>query len=249
MDLLIGDWGALALILAGALAGGFVNGLTGFGTGLTALPLWLQAVEPVVAAQLVSAASVLGHMATLPAIWPAIDWRRLAPMLVAGLIGVPIGTWVLPWISLAAFKLTIGLVLIAYCAFMLVGAGRVRLASGGRIAEAAIGLGGGVLGGLAGLSGPLPTMWAALKGWPKDERRAFLQAFNMTILSAMLAASLVQGLVGTRFLVALLIALPGTLAGAHLGGLLYRRLDDCRFDRIVLLVLLLSGIGLAWGSR
>ncbi len=30
-----GDWATLALILAGALAGGFVNGLTGFGTALT----------------------------------------------------------------------------------------------------------------------------------------------------------------------------------------------------------------------
>ena len=75
------------ILLAGALAGGFVNGLTGFGTGLTALPLWLQAVEPLIAAQLVSAASVVGHVSTLPAIWHAIDWRRLAPMLLAGLIG------------------------------------------------------------------------------------------------------------------------------------------------------------------
>ena len=87
MGSLCGEWSALAFILAGALVGGFVNGLTGFGTGLTALPLWLQAVEPLVAAQLVSAASVVGHVATLPAIWRAIDWRRLAPMLVAGLLG------------------------------------------------------------------------------------------------------------------------------------------------------------------
>ncbi len=57
----LGDLQALAFILAGALAGGFVNGLTGFGTALTGLPLWLQAVEPPLAAQLASACSVLGH--------------------------------------------------------------------------------------------------------------------------------------------------------------------------------------------
>ena len=34
-------------ILAGALAGGFVSGLTGFGTGISALAIWLTAVEPV----------------------------------------------------------------------------------------------------------------------------------------------------------------------------------------------------------
>ena len=180
MSSLYGDWGTLAFVLAGALVGGFVNGLTGFGTGLTALPLWLQAVEPLVAAQLVSAASVVGHVTMLPAIWHAIDWRRLAPMLVAGLVGVPIGTWVLPWISLAVFKSLVGCLLIGYCAFMLFAAGRVRLSAGGRGAEAVVGLFGGVLGGLAGLSGALPTVWATLKGWPKDERRMLFQAFNMT---------------------------------------------------------------------
>jgi uncharacterized membrane protein YfcA len=249
MSSLYGDWGTLAFVLAGALVGGFVNGLTGFGTGLTALPLWLQAVEPLVAAQLVSAASVVGHVTMLPAIWHAIDWRRLAPMLLAGLVGVPVGTWVLPWISLAVFKSLVGCLLIGYCAFMLFAAGRVRLSAGGRGAEAAVGLAGGILGGLAGLSGALPTVWATLKGWPKDERRVLFQAFNMTILSAMLVASLVQGQIGLRFLVALGVALPATLFGVYLGSLLYPRLDDRRFDRIVLVLLLVSGLGLVWQNR
>ncbi len=245
----IWDWGTLAFILAGALAGGFVNGLTGFGTGLTALPFWLQAVEPMVAAQLVSAASVVGHITTLPRIWAAIDGRRVAPMLVAGLIGVPIGTWILPLIPLATFKLTVGAVLIAYCAFMLFAAGRVHLAAGGRGADAVIGLVGGVLGGIAGLSGALPTIWASIKGWPKTERRVVFQAFNMTILSAMLVASLVQGLVGWVFVLALAVSLPATVAASWLGSWLYHQLDDHRFDRVVLFFLMLSGLMLVWSNR
>jgi uncharacterized protein len=240
------DWTTLAYVLAGALAGGFVNGLTGFGTGLTALPFWLQALEPVLAAQLVSAASVAGHVTTLPAIWHAIDWRRLAPMLIAGLVGVPIGTWLLPMISIGMFKLTLGIILIAYCTAMLLLPGRVRLKAGGRAAEAGVGFAGGILGGLAGLSGVVPTVWAALQGWPKDERRMVFQAFNMTILTAMLVASLVQGLIGWRLLVVLAIGLPGTFIGARAGAYLYRRLDDRRFDRMVLAILLLSGATLVW---
>jgi len=249
MGQILADWQALALVLAGALIGGFVNGLTGFGTGLTALPLWLQAVEPLIAAQLVSAASVIGHAASVRVIAHAIDWRRLAPMLIAGLVGVPIGTWVLPWISVAAFKLSVGLVLIAYCAFMLLAAGRVRLPGGQRGAEATIGLAGGVMGGIAGLSGVAPTVWSALKGWPKDQRRAVLQIFNTTILTAMLAASLAQGLIGRLFLGALVVTIPGTLVGSYAGSFLYRRLDDWRFDRIVLALLLASGVGLVWSAR
>jgi uncharacterized membrane protein YfcA len=244
----VGDWAQYAFILGGALAGGFVNGLTGFGTALTALPLWLQATEPVVAAQLASACSVAGHLTTLHTIWHAIDWRRLAPMLIAGLAGVPIGTWILPLIPLATFKLALGIVLIVYCSFMLFAAGRVQLAFGGRATEAVIGFAGGILGGIAGLSGTLPTIWAALKAWPKQERRVFFQAFNLTLLSAMLVASLVQGLISWRFMLAFMIAVPGTLVGAWAGSRLYARLDDRRFDRLVLFVLLLSGVSLVWSN-
>lgn len=246
-----GGWHALALIFAGALAGGIVNGLTGFGSALTALPVWLQVVEPVVAAQLGSACSVLGHLRTFPTIWNAVDWRRLAPMLAAGLVGVPIGTLLLPHIGLGAFKLGLGVLLAAYCSFMLLAAGRVKVAAGGRVdrwAESAVGFAGGVLGGLAALSGVLPTVWASLKDWRKDERRIFFQAFNFTVLAAMLAASTVSGLVGIRSIVAFAVAAPGTLIGASLGLAIYRRLDDVRFDRVILGVLLLSGLALVWSS-
>jgi uncharacterized membrane protein YfcA len=140
MGLFSEDWGTLAVVLAGALAGGFANGLTGFGTGLTALPFWLQVVEPVIAAQLASACGVIGQVATLPTIWHAIDWRRLAPILLAGLAGVPIGIFLLPYVSLGTFKLTVGLVLIAYCSFMLLAAGRIKLIAGRQGAEMAVGL-------------------------------------------------------------------------------------------------------------
>ncbi len=248
MVVLPGDWTALALILAGAFVGGFVNGLTGFGTALTGLPLWLQALEPRVAAQLASACSIVGHLSTIKEVYREADWRRLAPMLVAGLVGVPAGTMLLPLISLATFKLFVGLILVGYCSFMLVAAGRVRVKAGGRGVEAAIGLVGGVLGGIAALSGVLPTVWAALKGWPKAERRAVLQAFNTTILTAMLVASFAQGMIERSSLIALGLALPGTLLGNWMGLLLYRRLDDMRFDRIVLSVLLVSGVGLIWSG-
>ena len=248
----LGDLQVLAFILAGALVAGFVNGLTGFGTALTGLPLWLQAVEPLLAAQLASACSVLGHAPTMPAIWKAVDLRRLAPMLLAGLIGIPLGTWVLPLISLSRFKLGFGVLLVAYCTFMLFAAAWARLAvrrpGTERSMETVVGFAGGVLGGLAGLSGVLPTVWASLKGWPKAERRVIFQAFNVTLLSAMLVVSAVQGMVGLRTVIAVLAAAPATLLGGWLGWHLYKRLDDLRFERIVLGLLLASGLGLVWSS-
>jgi uncharacterized membrane protein YfcA len=58
-----------------------------------------------------------------------------------------------------------------------------------------------------------------------------------------------QGLVGRRSIETIIVALPGTLIGARLGSFVYSRLDDRRFDRVVLVFLLLSGLALVWGSR
>lgn len=236
----------MVVILAGPVLGGFVNGLAGFGTGLTALPLWLQVLSPVAAAQLVSATSVAGHLTTLPVVWPDIAWRKLAPMLAAGLAGVPIGLFLLPRIDPQHFKLATGLMVVAFALTLLVAAGRMAVPRGGTASEVSVGFFSGILGGLAGLAGVLPTAWTALGGWAKEERRGTMQGFNMTVLGAMLAASLAQGAVSAKLLVSLAVALPGTYLGARLGGLLYRRLDGRRFDRVALVLLLASGLMLVW---
>lgn len=232
------------LILAGALAGGYVSGLTGFGTGLTALPFWLNAVHPVVAAPLVVVCSIIAHVQTLPTIWHTISWRRAIPFVVGGLLGVPIGIVLLTLVSPFLFKLFIGIFLILYCSFMLAKKSAPIVSWGGQFTDGAVGFGGGILGGLAGLSGPLPTVWASLRGWGKEAKRGVFQAFNFSILLLALFFQLVSGLVTLEVGKFVLIALPGTLIGAWLGRKTYDRLGDNRFDQVVLVILLLSGVSI-----
>lgn len=232
------------LIFVGGLAGGFVNGLTGFGAALAAMPLWLGAVSPATAAQLAAASGVIGHVRTLPSLRASIEPGRVVPFLVAGVIGVPFGLALVPQISVVHFKLGVGLVLVIYCGFMLITRGRHVIAWESRSANGAIGFIGGFMAGLAGLSGPAPVIWASMQVWSRHEKRALIQSFNLTILSAMLAGSAAAGLMTAEFFRSLLIALPGTIIGAQLGNALYRRLDDRRYDGIVLGLLMLSGVAL-----
>lgn len=238
----------IVIILAGALAGGFVNGLTGFGTALTAMPFWLNAVTPAIAAQLAAAGGVVGQLQTLPAIWHAIRWRDVGHYIIAGLAGVPLGVWLLPHVSPRAFKLAVGVLLVTYCSYVLIDRGRLRVRYANRGIDALVGFGGGFLGGLAGMSGPLPTVWAGLRGLDKADKRALFQSFNLSILVAMLIASAINGLMTTAFFRAFLIALPGTIIGARLGQWVYERLDQRRFDAVVLSLLALSGVMLLWSN-
>src|SRR6516164_428824 len=69
----------LAIVTLGALAGGFVSGLAGFGTGITAIAVWLYVVSPPVAASLVVVCSVIAQLQSLPWIWRSIEARRVLP--------------------------------------------------------------------------------------------------------------------------------------------------------------------------
>jgi uncharacterized membrane protein YfcA len=240
---------AIAVVFAGALAGGFVTGLAGFGTGLIALGFWLHVIDPAPAATLVAVCSVVGQAQTLPTIWHAIDRHRVWPMVAAGILGVPVGTMLLARINIHMFRLSIGLFLIGFAAFMLLGRAQPRLLWGGRIADSMVGFGGGILGGLAGLAGPLPIVWATLRGWSKDERRSVFQVFNLAILAAVVLWHVISGLLTAEVAWLTGLALPGTLIGAWLGSHTYRRLSDRRFNLVVLFLLAISGLTLVWASH
>jgi len=191
--------GAYALLFAGALAGGFVSGLAGFGTALMALGLWLYVLPPTVAVTLVLICSVAGQTATLPSMWRSFDLSLVWPFVIGGLLGVPIGTVLIAHADPRIFKLTIGIFLLVFPIALYFSA-PMALAIGGRFADAAVGFAGGILGGLAGLSGPLPILWASVRGWGKDERRGIFQTFNWTVLFVALCLHIAGGRVGSDVL-------------------------------------------------
>lgn len=239
--------GAYVLLFAGALAGGFVSGLAGFGTALMALGLWLHVLPPTAAVSLVLICSVVGQTATLPSMWRSFDLSLVWPFVIGGLLGVPIGTMLIAHADPRVFKLTIGVFLLAFPIALYFSA-PMALTTGGRFADAVVGFAGGILGGLAGLSGPLPILWASVRGWGKDERRGIFQTFNWTVLFVALCLQIAGGRVGSDVLWFAALALPGTVIGAWLGARLYHALNDRNFRDVVLGLLFLSGATLIWNS-
>jgi uncharacterized protein len=240
--------GQIVLILLGALAAGLVNGLTGFGTAITALPIWLYVIPPTAASTLAIVCATVSQLQTLPMIWRHIRWRLALPLVVPGIIGVPIGTLLLPLIEPRAFRLGVAGFLIAYPAYVLLRRGKVSSGHGSAAVDGVVGFGGGVLGGLAGVPGVLPIVWTDFRGWSKEQRRGVVQTFNLATVACALAAHALTGLVTRQVALQAVIALPGTIAGVWLGAFAYRRLADHNYQRAVMFALLASGLLLLWTS-
>jgi uncharacterized membrane protein YfcA len=239
----------VAIVLAGALAGGIVNGLTGFGTAITALGIWVYGIPPTAAASLAIICAAVSQTQTLHLIWRSIQWKRVLCFVIPGTIGVPIGTLILPHVDPRIFKLALGFFLVVYPGYVLARRRPIKHAWGGETADGVVGFGGGVLGGLTGLSGVFPVIWTDVRGWSKEQRRAVVQFFNLTILSLALVAHAVSGMLTRQVGVDALIALPATIGGAWFGAFIYRRLADHSYQRIIMALLIISGLGLMWTSR
>ena len=237
----------LAVLLAGAFAGGAINGLAGFGTALFALGFWLQILP---AAQAVAIVVVMSVISGLQGLWIVRAQirqspRRLARFLLPALVGVPAGVALLTVVSAGMLKIVIAGFMLTYGGFFLIRRSLPRFERNVPLADALIGFSGGVLGGAASLSGALPTMWCAMRPWPKAETRAVLQPYNVAVLSLTAFLLAWNGLYTPQTLMLMAIVLPATLIGAQCGIAIFRRLTDDQFRVLLIGLMGLSGALLA----
>jgi uncharacterized membrane protein YfcA len=133
----------------------------------------------------------------------------------------------------------------AFVAFRVATTGLIPVGAwGGRRADTLIGAGGGLLGGLAGLSGPLLVVWLRLRGGASDHQRAIYQPFNLLVLGTAVLAHWIHGHVDGTLIRVASFCVPATLLGALLGVRLYRVANQATFRGVVLCLLALSGLTL-----
>ena len=232
----------LTLLILGAVAAGFINGLAGFGTALFSLGFWLQIMPPVQAVLVVLVMSLLSGFQGVILVRRAIQWPRLARFLVPALVGVPIGTALVVWIEPTLLKLVIAGFLILYGMFFAFRRELPALTRPTPIIDGSVGFAGGVLGGLAGLSGALLTMWCAMRPWPKAEQRAVLQPYNFIIQVIATTLFIIQGAFDRETMLIMAIAAPFTLGSAQVGLFVFKRMGDAQFRRLLIVLMLISGL-------
>jgi uncharacterized membrane protein YfcA len=228
--------------LAGGLAGGFLCGLSGFGAGLVTLPIVLFVASPLLAAQLAALAGIASQIQAISALRYGLHWRQLLPIVLAGVVGIAIALWLIPPLPIDLFKFGVGCILIAYSLFALALPENWRFTKRHPIGNLVAGLLGGMAGGIAGIPGPPVIMWAAVQSWSATEKRTLIQVFNLVTLSAMLIISAAQDRLDPAFAWTAPTMLPATIAGAILGVAAFRRLNDRRYQQLVIVLLLIAGI-------
>jgi len=234
----------LAIFLIGTLAAAFVTGLAGFAFGMVAASIWLYALTPSQTSALIAAYGLLVQGYAVWKLRHSILPHRVAPFIVGSAIGIPAGVAALRWISRMHFRVGVGVLLIVFSLYNLVRPKLPEMEAAGRSADATVGFLNGALGGATGLGGILPTIWCGLRCWPRDEQRAVFQPTAVATFLMTIAAFGGVGIITLDTVRLFMIGLPPLVAGSWLGWMLYGKLDEGAFRKVVLVLLLVSGVTL-----
>jgi uncharacterized protein len=230
----------LGFLWLGALLGGIAAGGSGFAFGLAASSIWLHRIDPLHSAILITGCGTLLHLTT---IWPQrrhVELGRLWPFVAGGLVGIPIGVRLLVYTDAAVMKSVLGVFLLVFGTYALFSPRLHKVTGGGRVADAGVGFLGGILGGIGGYSGVLPTIWTQLRGWPKEMARAVYQPY-VIIIQAIALVGIIWVTLDRAGLIMLLAVLPPLLLGTWIGWRLYGKLNDLRFRQALAVLLIASG--------
>ena len=233
----------LGLFLLAAFMGGFASGLAGFAMGFIVSAVWLHLITPIQTTALIVGYGLWTQGYGVWKLRKSFSWRNVAPFIIGGTVGVPVGTMLLTYIEPAHMRVGVGVLLVIYGVYGLAQPA-FKPVQATVATDGSVGFLNGLLCGLTGLPGFIITVWAQVRGWTKDVQRAVFQPV-MLAASAVTAISLsVTGVVTADIVKLYVLGLPALLAGLWVGFKLYGKLDEAAFRKLVLVLLLVSGFGL-----
>ncbi len=238
----------LPIIIIGAIVAGFVQGLSGFAFGLVAMSFWAWTIDPKLAVAMTVFGALTGQVTAAVKLRRNFEIKLLLPFIIGGFLGIPIGVKILPHLNIKMFKMIFGLLLVIWCPLMLLNKKLPAITKAGSLADAVIGGIGGIMSGMGGFAGTIPTLWCTIRGFDKNVQRVIIQNFNLVILVVTMIIYVGSGIVTksmipTFIIVALAMTIP-TLIGAKL----YIGISEATFRKIILSLLTVSGVTLLLSS-
>jgi uncharacterized membrane protein YfcA len=233
----------VALVAVTYLLAGIVKGVTGLGIPIVGVAL----TAPVIGMQ--AAVAILLAPSIVTNFWQALVGgrlvpivRRIWPLLLAAVFGIWLGTKILATADGSLLILILGLFLITYATIALL---RAKLPSPGSwepVLTPLMGGAGGIIFGMTGSFMVPGTLYIQALGMPRDE---FVQALGIAfvfVTCTLALAMLQRALLSPDLAVLSAGAVLPTVGGMMLGQRLRRILTESQFTRVVLVVILATGL-------
>ena len=231
-----------AAVMAVVFLAALLSSIAGFAfSAICGAMLFRWAGDPVQLVQIMLACSIANQALMAWSLRCHVAWRGLRVCLLGGMLGLPLGLWALLHVDHGLYTHALGVLLLAFGAYLLVRRQRVTCRQRPCL-DLAAGVLGGITGGAAGFPSAPVAIWCSLKGWDSTRQRALCQPFTLIIQAAALLAISVTTQGADGFSPGNLLCVPASLLGTSLAMTCSRRLSDRGQVLAVNLLLIASGL-------
>ncbi|MBI9083384.1 MAG: sulfite exporter TauE/SafE family protein [Desulfobacterales bacterium] len=224
-----------------AFLAGLIQGMTGFGVMLVALPLMALVIHIKTAVPLILLLGLVINTILVAQLARYIETQKWLPLFVCSLPGIPAGAYFLKNFAPQWLELLVGIVVLATTASAWMGRDRPQKELGKRWSAAA-GFAAGFLGGSIGAPGPPVIVYTSFQPWNKHAVKSTMVAF-FTLAGAGIGGFYIYFGMFTRPVLVNFAHCVGPLIGGVLTGIaLFERLDETLYQRAIQLMLVVLGV-------
>jgi len=219
-----------------------LKGLSGFGSGLVAIPLLAFFLPIPFIVPVLALLSYTGTVYQSISYRKDVVWRDLLPLLPFSLAGITIALWLLINVNVTVLTFTLGMFIFCYAVYSLL---PHNIKSGSRWWAIAAGSFAGLIGALFGTGGPFYVLYLKMRQVSKQQFRATITMIFLVDGGARMFGYYYSELFTYKMLLLALVLLPVLILAMYVGQHLHIKINDNRFNQVVSILLLVSGLSLA----
>ena len=220
-----------------------VKGLSGFGSGLVAIP-FLALLFPL--KFIVPVFGLLSYSGTVMQslqLRKQVVWGDLLPLIPFTLAGISVAVWLLVNVEAHFLVLALGIFILVYSAYSLLS---FHSTAGSRRWSILAGSCGGLVGALFGTGGPFYVAYLKMRRLDKGAFRATIAMVFLIDGGTRMLAYASTGLFSTKVLLLVAVMFPVLLTGMYVGHHLHIKIEPHRFNQMISVMLIFSGIMLIY---
>ncbi len=221
------------------LLAGFIQGMTGFGSALVAIPLLSLFLDIKSAVPLCMLNSLVITTFLSLKMRQHLDRKKITPLCLAAVPGIIVGSTLLKHVSSTVIRISIGILLVAYSLYSLFSKPKPRKLH--KAWSYVAGFTSGAIGAAFSAGGPPTIIYTTLNGWSKDEIKATLSGFFLFNSYLTASAHAVSGLTTLQVFSFFLVSAPFVLLGTVLGSICYGRIPRGLYLQLIFAFLVLMG--------
>jgi len=233
----------IGAVTVGVFLGAMVSGFSGFAFSAVCGAVLLHILEPHRAIPLMMACSITSQLLTMVALRRSLQFKTSPWLLLGGAAGVAVAVVAISAVDPRMLRWIFGAFLALYATYLMVRTPIESLSMSGAMSQTLVGTLGGAVGVLTAMPGAIPTVWCEMRGCSKAEQRACVQPFIIAMqVFALLLFAITPGGIPREVPYYLAISLPALCLGSWLGVVAFQRVEDAVFRKIILLMLIASGV-------